>query len=406
MSVATPEFFVFACGVCVLYNLFDGRRYHLAVLAVANLLFLASWLPSWYQATLAATVLLSGYVMVRLVGGGWLRGEVALLLQGLFLVAVFVHVRQPPAWFEQPEGGSGLLLVGYSYVMFKQIHMLVEASAGSLCPVTPQAYFDYMCGFYVWLSGPIQRYDDFAGQMAADRQQTRLAEVRWGVERIIDGCLKTLVFASWVAPFSRPQTILNVATGPSLGLWAHGAAFFFGYYVFLYLNFSGYCDIVIGVAATLGLRLPENFQRPFLARNLLDFWQRWHITLSQWLRDYVFNFLYAFGLRAAPRVGLLAAALAYLATFDLVGIWHGLDTRFLLYGLMHGVGTALNYLGHAFLTRILSREAHRRYQRSVCVRVLGTLVCQTYVALSMLVFAYPLSTLRLVWTTAWRGGGG
>ena len=108
------------------------------------------------------------------------------------------------------------------------------------------------------------------------------------------------------------------------------------YLFYLYMNFSGYCDIVIAGASLVGLRLPENFNQPFLARNILDYWSRWHITLGHWIRDYLFTPFYKAGAERFPAILSAVAVIGYFVAFTLAGIWHGSTWNFLIYGLLHG----------------------------------------------------------------------
>jgi len=125
---------------------------------------------------------------------------------------------------------------------------------------------------------------------------------------------------------------LNLATGSN---WLDAYLSLVGYGLNLYWQFSGYCDIAIGFAALLGMRVPENFHFPFAARNLPDFWHRWHITASEWCRDFVFR-----PMLSHTRQYLFAS----LASMIVLGLWHEMSPRYLAWGLLHGVGLAVVHL--------------------------------------------------------------
>ena len=134
-----------------------------------------------------------------------------------------------------------------------------------------------------------------------------------------------------------------------------------GYTFYLYCNFSGYTDIVIGVARWYRLELPENFDRPFIATSFLDFWSRWHMTLSGWLKVYVYNPL-ALALiarfpsaRAAPFLGVAA----FFVTFFLIGLWHGQTSEFAVYGVLLGLGVSVNKLYQVEMAARLGRKRYR-----------------------------------------------
>ena len=133
------------------------------------------------------------------------------------------------------------------------------------------------------------------------------------------------------------------------------------YPFFLYVNFSGYIDIVIGLARLMRLRLPENFDRPFSSSSFLEFWTRWHITLSTWLKTYVYNPLLVLLLRNVPSTTLepFLGVFAFFATFFLVGIWHGRTSEFVAFGILQGGGVAINKLWQLTLTRVLGRKSYK-----------------------------------------------
>jgi len=150
----------------------------------------------------------------------------------------------------------------------------------------------------------------------------------------------------------------------SLPLQARGIAaiqLIVSYTLFLYCNFSGYIDIVIAIARLLRLQLPENFNRPFSAASFLDFWSRWHITLSNWFKSYVYNPLLMTLMR---RISSLAwepflGVFCFFITFFLVGIWHGRTSEFLVYGLLQGGGISINKLWQIALGRWLGRKGYK-----------------------------------------------
>jgi D-alanyl-lipoteichoic acid acyltransferase DltB (MBOAT superfamily) len=135
--------------------------------------------------------------------------------------------------------------------------------------------------------------------------------------------------------------------------------YFFPAYVFL--NFAGYCDIVIAGASLAGIRVPENFDRPYLARNMIDFWARWHRTLSFWIRDYVFTPLYmAIARRRSDWAPSLAFVCYFVALF-LAGIWHGSTWNFVVFGVLNGIGVSAAKLWENILVSWRGRKGLREY---------------------------------------------
>jgi D-alanyl-lipoteichoic acid acyltransferase DltB (MBOAT superfamily) len=162
------------------------------------------------------------------------------------------------------------------------------------------------------------------------------------------------------------------------------------YTVFLYANFAGYMDVVIGVAALLGQKLPENFDRPFQARSFLDFWARWHITLSQWFRTYVFNpLLRVLSERVTSRaLAPYIAVIAFFVTFLLMGIWHGATSVFVVYGLFMGAGASINKLWQVQAAKRLGKARYK----ALCERPMAIYASR---GLTFAYFALGLSCLWL-----------
>jgi D-alanyl-lipoteichoic acid acyltransferase DltB (MBOAT superfamily) len=158
----------------------------------------------------------------------------------------------------------------------------------------------------------------------------------------------------------------------------------------LYLDFSGYMDIVVGVGKLLGWRIPENFDWPLLSRNIVVFWTKWHITLSEWVRDYVFNPI-NLALQRGPMRGraLSAGILSYLVAMITVGLWHRANVQFLLYGLLQGLAIAAFKIYEQRLKKRLGREGTKRYQASVPIRAVSTFLTFQYVAFASVVGLHP-----------------
>ena len=145
--------------------------------------------------------------------------------------------------------------------------------------------------------------------------------------------------------------------------------FFYSYAIFMYFNFSGYCDIVIAAAKLIGLTLPENFNRPYVARNVIDYWNRWHISLTHWIRDYVFMSSYKVVVKRSPaRAKQLGYGLLFLSLF-LAGVWHGSTAGFAVFGAIHGIGAATNQFYADTLRSWLGREGFNKYLRNRFYRV-------------------------------------
>jgi D-alanyl-lipoteichoic acid acyltransferase DltB (MBOAT superfamily) len=281
------------------------------------------------------------------------------------LAVIFVYI-----WLKKytflPEGmflHYPYFTLGLSYVFFRVLHLLIETGDGDeKRHIGLSAYLLYTLNFTTLVSGPIQRYDEFAcDQFAPEPISLGPRVIGLQLERIVRGFFKVKVLAMLfhmvqedaLAQMSQPLPI-------SLKLYA---AFRLAvvYPFFLYANFSGYIDIVIALARLMRVHLPENFDRPFSAASFIDFWNRWHITLSNWLKTYVYNPLLLALMRriSSSAIQPFLGVFCFFVTFFLVGIWHGRTSEFIIFGIMQGGGVATNKLWQLGLTRALGRKGYK-----------------------------------------------
>lgn len=267
------------------------------------------------------------------------------------------------------------LTLGLSYIFFRVLHVLIETGQGGMKQrIGIGAYLLYTLNFTTFVSGPIQRYDEFArDQFAAEPVPLGVRTVGLQLERIVRGFFKVNVLA----------TLFNAVRVDALGQMAQpivssaklGAALELSliYPLFLYANFSGYIDIVIALARLMRVRLPENFDRPFSACSVLEFWNQWHITLSNWLKNYVYNPLMVALMRRfpAPSLAPAFAVFAFFVTFFLIGVWHGRTSEFLMFGLLTGGGISVNKLWQIWLISMLGRKRYRSLANSILYRTVS-----------------------------------
>lgn len=228
--------------------------------------------------------------------------------------------------------------VGLSYIVFRMVHWLVENRKDQIHSARPLTFLNYIFFFPTFLAGPIDTYPNFHHSAHRPPHPGWLA---YGVGRIALGAAKTLLLVPVVRPWAMDFQIVATDTGlshsPALALSL------LAYSAYILFDFSGYSDIAIGVGRLLGFRLPENFRTPYLATNLADFWRRWHISFSTFLRRYVFKPILAL-LNRSPWLAARRTAVtvtAYLATFLICGLWHGDALHFAIWGLWHGAGLSV-----------------------------------------------------------------
>jgi alginate O-acetyltransferase complex protein AlgI len=218
-----------------------------------------------------------------------------------------------------------LLPLGISFFTFEFVHFAVDVHRGRLDRVPFANYAAFLFFFPTMVAGPIKRYQDFGPQLPIACATPAL--VTRGITRILTGLAKKHVIADSLTLVSDRLVSGDIAS-PSL---AESAVGILAYGMKIYFDFSGYSDIAIGSGYLFGLHIPENFQWPYLSRNISEFWRRWHISLGRWIFDYVYAPL------GGSRGGPVRTGVNLLVTFAVSGLWHGAAYNFVLWGLWHGV---------------------------------------------------------------------
>lgn len=233
-----------------------------------------------------------------------------------------------------------LLPIGLSFFTFEFIHYQVDLYRGGEAMRDPVHFALFPAFFPTQIAGPIKRYQDFGRQI---RLQPSFQAVRaWeGVELIALGLFKKVVLADTLLPIA-DKVFADPSQAGLIEAWSGLIAFSFQ----IYLDFSGYTDIGRGSAQLLGYTVPQNFHSPYLATSLRDFWRRWHMTLSLWLRDYLYIPL------GGSRLGARRTKVNLLLTMALGGLWHGAAWHFLLWGVGHGSVLALERVSEDRRSRI------------------------------------------------------
>lgn len=232
---------------------------------------------------------------------------------------------------------NDLAWLGFSYVAFRLIHTLRDRQTGKLPALSLREFTSYVIFFPSLTAGPIDRAERFIKDYRALPELYGFDAARYteGLSRIMIGVFKKFVVADTLALSLSLNPTNAEAVGSPLWLWA----LLYGYAFRLFLDFSGYSDIAIGIGILFGVRLPENFNRPYLKHDLASFWQSWHITLSNWARFYVFTPLSRALLTHNPKPSPTVVVLTtQLATMAVIGLWHGVTINFVIWGLWHGLG--------------------------------------------------------------------
>jgi D-alanyl-lipoteichoic acid acyltransferase DltB (MBOAT superfamily) len=326
MLVSAAPFFVFLSAVCLLYWIAAGsRRLQLAVLVTANLFFLARFNLIYLVLPLAACA----DFFVGLGLGRSERVAIRRVLLGISLVinlGLLVGLKLVPlltaghfAW---------LFTLSLSFYCFQSLTYTIDLYLGEIQPTRScLTYLAAALFFPSMTAGPIPRQGKLLAQLskpfALSAEDGGRALLLIGV-----GLVKKLLIADYLAN----NLVGRVFDTPALYSSVETLVGVYGYALQLFFDFSGYTDIAMGAALLLGIRLPENFRQPYLAVNVAEFWRRWHITFSEWLRDYVFD-----PLPKRRKHPLLSYSYAFLITFTLGGLWHGISWNFLIWGVLHGL---------------------------------------------------------------------
>jgi D-alanyl-lipoteichoic acid acyltransferase DltB (MBOAT superfamily) len=231
-----------------------------------------------------------------------------------------------------------LLPIGISFYTFAGISYAVDVYRGTIKPARSVIhYLAWVTLFPYILAGPIIRYGHVGAQLERAQQRFRWALIGTGLFFLVMGFAKKMLVADMMAPYVNELFSHHAHLGLLSG-WAAAL----GYTLQLYFDFSGYSDMAVGVAIMIGLRFPQNFDSPYKAVNPSDFWRRWHMTLSGWLRDYLFIPL------GGSRGTTLLTVRNLLITFLLGGLWHGPAWTFVFWGLLWGTYQSVHVIAKKY----------------------------------------------------------
>jgi D-alanyl-lipoteichoic acid acyltransferase DltB (MBOAT superfamily) len=397
MELASLQFVAFGLTTALISNLNRSWIWRSVVLMVATFIFLAIQAPHPLLFLPLSGFLLLGYVGILMLRAGWSQSQTWSLIAVLLLYCwLKKYTFLPSALFLQHP----YFTLGLSYIMFRVLQLLIEAGEESKSrQISFGAYLLYTLNFSTFASGPLQCYDDFArDQFTSTPLPLGPRIIGSQLERIIRGFFKVnvlgmLLHAVQVDAINRLRLPLP-ASGKMLAVFTVSVTFPF----FLYANFSGYIDIVVALARLMRLKLPENFNRPFSATSFLDFWNRWHITLSTWLKTFVYNpLLLALMRRISSRtVERFLGVFAFFITFFLVGIWHGRTSEFAVFGLLQGGGVAINKLWQVLLIQKLTRKRYQKLAANPIYDAFGRGLTFTWFAFTLFWFWGSWSQIHLV----------
>jgi len=373
-SYLNLEFVLLVCGLSLLRTIWPDK-YYASLLAVSSVLVIGLASPPTLL-VIAGVTLFYLYPLHKLQRALEKRGSskaayrfwLWLGMGGLvgFLVIFKLERHFTVPYLSGPWiGKEALALVGFSYFIFRAISFLNIQSILKLDESNPWTLLSYTLFLPTLSSGPIQKYQDFRAQIVAPARFS--ASILFtAAYRITRGYFYKLVVA-----FILNEIVTTLLSRPEFNAMTSTLIVVL-LYIFFYFDFAGYSDIAIGFGLLMGVRVPENFRKPFLATTVSEFWRNWHITLVDWFRDHVFIPLG--GMKSSR---LRAAILAGL-TMVLCGLWHGLALPFVLWGVWHG-----SLLFVEAISQVKPIPPSRRHGIRYWARALQT---NTYVAIGSILF--------------------
>ena len=334
MLLSTPAFFVFFLTVALLFwALGRSRAAQQALLLLANIFFLLKFGPVYLLLVPAAAL---DFAIARAMArpGRSDSQRLSFLCCSLVLnLGALAVVKTVPLL--HGDRYTWLLTLSLSFYCFQSLSYTIDVFRREAQPTTDLlAYLASALFFPSIVAGPIPRQVRLLKQITAPFRLNELTAAR-ALLLISVGLVKKLLVADYLAG----NLVDRVFDNPALYSGFENLVAAYGYALQLYMDFSGYTDIAMGVALLLGIELPENFRRPYLAVNLAEFWRRWHISFSDWLRDYLFD-----SLPKSRRFVALSYSAAFVITFLLGGLWHGLSWNFVIWGLLHGLALSVVFV--------------------------------------------------------------
>ena len=221
---------------------------------------------------------------------------------------------------------------GISYLAFRVIQILIELYDGVITEISLPETFAFFVFFPSFSSGPIDRSRRFGEDFRKQRTREQYLDLcARGIWMLLSGAAYKFILSAYAY---RAMGFLDSESA----VWYHWIGYAYAYSLYLFFDFAGYSRMAVGTAYILGVELPMNFKAPFLSVDIKDFWNRWHITLSHWFRDFLFTrFVMICSKKKWIKDRLGRACAGYLVNMAVMGMWHGLSPSYLLYGLYHGL---------------------------------------------------------------------
>lgn len=382
MIFSSDSFFIFLLSVLGIYVSCNNPAQRSFLLLLASLIFYASWKPI-YLILLIGSLILNYYIYCHLIEKSSKLVLSIGIISNLMLLGIFKYTGlflETWVWINLkleingistvPQWVNWSLPLGISFFTFQMLSALIDVYRGQWNEkLTFGQWCLYVSFFPQFIAGPIARANELVDQLL-DLQPLRWINLRTGSLLFAGGLIKKTLFADNLAPitealYSQPNNLDFTMS------WVATLAFAMQ----IYFDFSGYSEMAIGLGRMFGIRLPRNFQHPYLSRSCSEFWHRWHMTLSRWLRDYLFIPLGGSRCSATRTAGNL------LVTMLLGGLWHGAGWNFVFWGFIHGMYLVLHRQLKAFydFMNIDNKWILRYFIEKLSIPLTFCLICFTWV---------------------------
>jgi membrane protein involved in D-alanine export len=269
--------------------------------------------------------------------------------------------------------------LGISYLTFKGTQMIMETRDGLIKNNIPVVQLLYFILFFPTISsGPIDRYRRFDKEIKAAISKEQYKMLLYdGINKIFIGFLYKYIIGYSINHYF----ILNLPTITN-NAFQENLYYMYGYSLYLFFDFAGYSAFAIGVSYIMGIKSPENFNKPFISRNIKDFWNRWHLSLSFWFRDYVYmRFIFWVTKKKWIKNRNVSSNLGYILLFLLMGFWHGLAIQYILYGIYHAVIMVLYNSFEQF------NKKHKWWKDNKFTKVVAIIITFHFICFGFLIFS-------------------
>ena len=281
------------------------------------------------------------------------------------------------------NGHNSLLgFLGISYITFKVVGMLMEIRDGMIKEFSFNKILHFLLFFPTISSGPIDRYRRFVKDyqtVPAQKEYVKMLDK--GIWKIMLGFLYKFLLAYFFGSFLLPMVSKEALF--QRGLSWYLLAYMYVYAMYLFFDFAGYSLFAIGTSYLMGIKTPDNFNRPFISANIKEFWQRWHMTLSFWFRDYIYmRLVFTLMKKKVFKSQVVTANAGYLTLFIIMGFWHGLTWYYIVYGLFHASAMIICDWWQRFKKKHRSDIPSNRVTKCCAIAITFNLVCFSFLIFS------------------------